>query len=657
MIRQGLVWGIISVAMYLHTAVAQTFSCDNSFYIAQIPEGQETSALYRVFQQEGTGEWVKEELVADLSIKLASIGFRVQDNLLYGITYPDARLVRIDSGGGVTELAALVPRGMDTARWDFKAGDVVPGGHIYYLIGHSKETGFAEIVTTVQLRPDYRVGAVAFVSIEPMRIEDVAYDPIYGTVNAYDKNSRKVVRLTQSGSATNYFSSESHGVGALGGLFFDKEGDLWGLGRSNPDESEDTKLVRLNKFNGEVLESVSIQGGPMTAACSCPFTIDYHKYLDADTTSGCETLTLTYAISNKTGTGQGDITFRDTLPPGFEVTELVKQPFLTSFSFEQETGALEVIFRELVLGNDSLIMEIKTPSSGFDFWNTRSSLGPFPLGVGQFQYSDNPQTESKGDPTGLSYLPLSLELPETAFICQGQTLVLAPSVLPASAEPFYTWGTGDSTYSIEVTQSGSYSLSITNGCETLSDSIQVSGSLFPLSVDLGSDVSIREGQEIRLFPLTNSPISYDLSWEAEEGIELDCLECPNPIATVSHSARVYVTLTDENGCTASDTLFLEAGKLRDVWMPNVFTPNGDGINEILYLQGRALASFRNFRIVDRWGQQVFFRDKGKVGQENEGWDGRQGGGLVQNGMYYWSVEIKYPDGSVEALQGYIILIQ
>ena len=655
--KGGLIWTFLIGSICVQMATAQTFTCDNSFYLTQIPENQETSALYKVYREEESGEWVKEELFADLSYTLGSIGYRVQDKLLYGITYPDVKLVRINSLGEVTELADLVSRGMDTARWDFKAGDVVPGGHVYYLIGHNKETRLAEIVTTVQLRPNYRVGAVAFVSIEPMRIEDLAYDPIYGTINAYDIGSRKLVRLTQSGSATTYFSAESQGVGALGGVFFDKSGSLWGLGRSSPNESEDTKLVRFNKFNGEVLETASLPGGAMTAACSCPYTIDYHKYLDTDTTSGCETLTLTYAIANKMGTGQGDIVFRDTLPLGFEVERLVKQPFLTSFSFEEETGALELVFRELVLGNDSLILEIKSSPEGFESWNTRSSLGPFPEGIGQVQLSDNPKTELPGDPTLLSYTPLSLDLPELAFICQGQTLSLTATVLPTSAEPTYTWRTGDSTQTIEVTQAGFYKLSITNGCEVLTDSVQVSGTLFPLTVDLGSDASLREGQEIRLFPLTNSNVSYTVSWEVEEGIELDCDDCPNPVATVSQSANVVVTLTDANGCIATDTLFIEAGKIRDVWMPNVFSPNGDGINDILYLQGRALADFRNFRIVDRWGQQVFQRDQGRIDQAIEGWDGKKGGNTVQSGVYYWSVEIIYPDGSTEARQGFVTLVQ
>ena len=657
MIKAGLIWSVIVGSICLHIAAAQTFSCDHAFYLTQIPENQQNSALYRVYQQEETGEWIKEELFSDLSYKLASIGYRVQDNLLYGITYPDVKLVQINANGELTELADLVPRGMDTARWDFKAGDVAPGGHVYYLIGHSKETGLAEIVTTIQLRPNYRVGAVAFVSIEAMRIEDLAYDPIYGTINAYDMDSRKLVRLTQSGSATNYFSAESRGVGALGGVFFDKSGSLWGLGRSSPSESDDTKLVRFNKFTGEVLETTSLSGGSMTAACSCPYTIDYHKYLNVDTTSGCETLTLTYAIANKMGTGQGDIIFRDTLPLGFEVEGIVKQPFLTSFSYEQETGAIEVVFRELVLGNDSLILEIKTPSEGFESWNTRSSLGPFPIGVGQYQYSDNPETELEGDPTQLAYVPLSLELPELAVICQGQSLSLTATVTPSAAEPSFIWRTGDTTQTIEVTQVGSYVLSVTNGCEVLKDSIQVSGTPFPLSVDLGSDATVREGQEIRLFPLTNSNVAYTVSWEVEEGIALDCQDCPNPIATVSQSANVFVTLTDANGCIATDTLFIEAGKVRDVWMPNVFSPNGDGINDVLYLQGRALAEFRNFRIVDRWGQQLFRREQGQIDQITSGWDGKKGGNTVQSGVYYWSVEVMYPDGSTEARQGFVTLVQ
>lgn len=638
-------------------SLSQTFPCDNSFYISQVTGSRTTSTLFKLSRDSMSGNWEKEVLIEDVGYRLGTIGYRVQDKLIYGITYPDLKLVQMKASGEVNELADLISRGFDTTKWEFRVGDIAPAGHIFFVIGHSKETGFAELSCTVRFGPDYRVGCIGFNSPGRMEIDDLAYDPIYGSINSYDRESKALVILSQGGSATNYFSQSSASIGAVSGFMFDKLGQLWGIGRETADGDTDNSLLRFNKFNGEILERESIPSGGFTAACSCPYTVEFEKILPKETSPGCERMDLIYAISNKTGTGQPSITFLDTLPKGFKIAKIRKQPFLTTFSFEEESGALALEFRELVLGQDSLILEVETPAQAFDEWSTQASLEPLPLGLGKKQLSDNPYTDILGDPTRLLYSPLSLTLPEDTFICSGEILTLTPDIQPSSSQLKYLWQTGDTSSAIQVSRSGLYKLSVSNGCKELSDSVWVSSTSFPLSVSLGEDINMQEGKELRLFPVSNSSTSYTVSWEVEEGIELDCSDCPNPIATVSQSANVIVTLTDANGCIATDTLFIEAGKIRDVWMPNVFSPNGDGINDVLYLQGRALAEFRNFRIVDRWGQQIFWREQGQIDQNASGWDGKKGGNTVQSGVYYWSVEVMYPDGSTEARQGFVTLVQ
>ena len=142
-------------------------------------------------------------------------------------------------------------------------------------------------------------------------------------------------------------------------------------------------------------------------------------------------------------------------------------------------------------------------------------------------------------------------------------------------------------------------------------------------------------------------------WEFGEGIQSSCNTCEQPQLTVIDQSEVILTLTDAFGCAATDTLIIGAEKIRDVWMPNVLTPNGDGVNDVLYLQGRANASFKNFKVFDRWGQEVFFRNSGEINQEMDGWMGKN----VEVGVYYWTAEIVYPDQSVEPKQGVITLLK
>ena len=171
-------------------------------------------------------------------------------------------------------------------------------------------------------------------------------------------------------------------------------------------------------------------GGRMTAACSCPYSMDYYKRVSPDTTAGCESIRLTYNLVNKTGTGQGNVVLRDTLPPGFAIDSLLKQPFLTTYTFDQATGIMEWTFRELVIGKDSLILSLSVPEIPTSDWQTQASLSPLPLGLGTTLYSDNPKTTKLDDPTRLFFQPLSMALPDEAFLCADESLILSPLVKP-----------------------------------------------------------------------------------------------------------------------------------------------------------------------------------------------------------------------------------
>ncbi len=71
-------------------------------------------------------------------------------------------------------------------------------------------------------------------------------------------------------------------------------------------------------------------------------------------------------------------------------------------------------------------------------------------------------------------------------------------------------------------------------------------------------------------------------------------------------------------------------------MPNSFTPNGDGINEVFLpiLDGFAVRDY-NLTIWDRWGELIF-----ETNDETEAWNGMLAGSIVQDGVYIWQVELR-----------------
>jgi len=100
----------------------------------------------------------------------------------------------------------------------------------------------------------------------------------------------------------------------------------------------------------------------------------------------------------------------------------------------------------------------------------------------------------------------------------------------------------------------------------------------------------------------------------------------------------WVTVTDYNGCQATDSVLLHECELM-LWMPNVFTPNGDGLNDIFlprYKPGFDITF--QMLIFNKWGEQIF-----STNNINQGWDGTYKGVLCTEDLYTWIVTFSSPD--------------
>jgi gliding motility-associated-like protein len=87
-------------------------------------------------------------------------------------------------------------------------------------------------------------------------------------------------------------------------------------------------------------------------------------------------------------------------------------------------------------------------------------------------------------------------------------------------------------------------------------------------------------------------------------------------------------------------------------MPNAFSPNGDGHNDIFRVAGLTYQQVLYFRVYNRWGQEVY------AGFNNEaGWDGTYKGQACDAGTYYYQVALAYPDGQTKVLKGDLLLLR
>jgi gliding motility-associated-like protein len=120
-------------------------------------------------------------------------------------------------------------------------------------------------------------------------------------------------------------------------------------------------------------------------------------------------------------------------------------------------------------------------------------------------------------------------------------------------------------------------------------------------------------------------------WSPSEG--LNCDTCKNPIVDARETTTYYLTVQGADGCFSYDTVtVLYDGS---IYVPNSFTPNGDGKNDIFYAFGEDIVKFEMY-IFDRWGEQLFYTD-----DIEKGWDGMFKGTLAKTETYVW--KIKYED--------------
>jgi gliding motility-associated-like protein len=177
-------------------------------------------------------------------------------------------------------------------------------------------------------------------------------------------------------------------------------------------------------------------------------------------------------------------------------------------------------------------------------------------------------------------------------------------------------------------------------------------------IDLGGDRSIFSGDSVLLnFESTLNPIG--IQWGPLS--VLSCSTCPSTFAFPPNDQYITLTLVDDEGCTATDSIMIFVFVPKQVFIPTVFSPNGDGINDRFYIQaGEFAVSVDYLLIADRWGDVVFERTGSPsipVNDPNEGWDGTLGGKPMFPAVYTYLTRIRFTDNQVLPFSGTITLVR
>mgnify|MGYP006149720595 FL=1 len=210
---------------------------------------------------------------------------------------------------------------------------------------------------------------------------------------------------------------------------------------------------------------------------------------------------------------------------------------------------------------------------------------------------------------------------------------------------------------------GSYILEVTdlNGCS--GTSIFTIAEASQISVDLvSSEFTLLTGMQTQLVANSTSttPIIAHF-WNPDSVINFnDCSDpanCSTPYAAPRSTTLYTVTVMNADSCTASDTITIYVTNELSAFIPTVFTPNGDGLNDRFEFDILG-ADHIEVTIFDRWGGKVYYNPSQPNGITGaNGWDGTKDGKTLSTDTYVYTVYVTYFDNAPEVYTGTVTIMK
>jgi gliding motility-associated-like protein len=245
-------------------------------------------------------------------------------------------------------------------------------------------------------------------------------------------------------------------------------------------------------------------------------------------------------------------------------------------------------------------------------------------------------------------------------ICFGGTANLTGLV----SGPFFSWSQPGSLTNGNTLQPSAHPLfstayiltdNDTLGCpKPFRDTIVVTV-LPKIILSAGNDTAVVVGQPLQLLAISADSSTLSYSWYPSAWLNSSAIS--NPIAVISSSSTdsitYIVTATNSSGCYVSDNIKVVIYKtIPGIFMPNAFSPNADGKNDIIRPVLVGIASLDYFKVFNRWGQLIF-----STTQNNKGWDGSIGGNFQEPGSFVYVVQAKDYTGKTIFKKGSFVLVK
>jgi gliding motility-associated-like protein len=230
---------------------------------------------------------------------------------------------------------------------------------------------------------------------------------------------------------------------------------------------------------------------------------------------------------------------------------------------------------------------------------------------------------------------------------------IVPMISGGKAPFTYTWNNGSHASALSGLHGGGYAVTITdaNGC-VITDTFNLVEKQFILDVT-ADQTEIELGEEVHFNSnITGGTGMESITWNP--GIFLSCDTCKNPTAGPMKSVKYNIVAVDTNGCSSTDTISIQVTPKYDLFVPNAFSPNNDGSNDVYEIFGnKKIWAEVEFKIFNRWGELIF------ESRDHEfKWDGTFKGEMLTPQVVVYEFKVVYVDGySAPTQKGSITLIR
>lgn len=317
-------------------------------------------------------------------------------------------------------------------------------------------------------------------------------------------------------------------------------------------------------------------------------------------------------------------------------------------------------------------------------WNTGDTSGSITVDTsGVYSVNVVNLCGHDGDTVSIKYVkPIQLDLGNDTSLCKGDSLILKPKEYTTNWE----WGNGSKDSALVVTQAGTYTIQASNLCGVFTDQILVTEKIKPTITSVADTflckggyvpVSVEQNNADRI-TWSDSNVNHFNRTFSKEGeytyvLENECGTSSDSFTITLDSALLFslgkdtmlcggsvvkefhlpnhqfewndgfkgayrelvqrgiytLTITTPGGCKSSDNI--EVKNCLELFIPNAFTPNNDGINDQFEVKGIGVDKFA-IRIFDRWGNQVY-----ESFEITESWDGTSEGKPAMIGVYSYKI--------------------